>query len=432
MDANYEDEAVSNVSPSMLNETEVRALAPAVSHQAEDLQNIVDMPSLNHEHPGHDSHDGEAPSDVFQAMQIGLSVEPGGSNESHDDSADSLSPITEDWLLDLQRVVEGHIDTCQGDEHQEFIFSVYTWLVDHENMLLCREPKIAILGGDPSEWAEDIIEPWKFHIAFKEHVFYDLVSPFVQRIGIEEHIAHIILTKRISDRSSVLVTLNFLQISGPSVLVRFATVLPKECNFDDVTSAVPLLASFLLNKIEWEFPILDVYNQYFQTRHGMGIQIKIYPDDYDQGPTHDGSSLFQLFPGSVIPSDTHGLVQAKQISQDNTDSTATCSLTDEFLAYVQAASSVTEGVNVAVDDAPDGLRAQPNWVQDVWEKWVETLGGTVDNPPHGPRLETWFMNPSRWTRCRTTRIVVLSVNFHQWERELLAAWYDKADLSLPT
>ena len=53
-------------------------------------------------------------------------------------------------------------------------------------------------------------------------------------------------------------------------------------------------------------------------------------------------------------------------------------------------------------------------------------------PLHGPRLETWFMNPSRWTRCRTTRIVVLSVNFHQSERELLAAWYDKADLSLPT
>ena len=432
LDAIHEDEAVSNVSPSMLNDTEVRALAPAVSHQAEDLQNIVDMLPLNHELLGQNGHDGEATSDVFQAMQIGLTVAPSGSNESPDDDADSLSPITEDWLLDLQRVVQGHIDNCLEDEHQEFMFSVYTWLVDHDNMLLCREPKIAILGGDPSEWAEDIIDPWKFHIAPKEHVFYDLVSPFVQRIGIEDHIAHIILTKRMSDRSSVLVTLNFLQNSGPSVIVRFATVLPKECNFADVTTAVPLLASFLLNNIEWEFPTLNEIDQHFQTRHGMGIQIKIYPDGYDQGPLHDGNSLIQLSPGNVIQSDAYGLVQANQIFQTRTDSTVTCSLTEEFLAYVQAASSVTEGVNVAVDDAPDGLRAQPNWVQDVWEKWVETLGGIAENPPHGPRLETWFMNPSRWTRCRTTRIVVLSVNFHQWEKELLAAWYDRADLSLPT
>ena len=91
-----------------------------------------------------------------------------------------------------------------------------------------------------------------------------------------------------------------------------------------------------------------------------------------------GAAFFSFF--LVVSSRvTHmALFKQNRFPKTTTDSTATCSLTDEFLAYVQAASSVTEGVNVAVDDAPDGLRAQPNWVQDVWEKWVETLGGTVD------------------------------------------------------
>ena len=31
-----------------------------------------------------------------------------------------------------------------------------------------------------------------------------------------------------------------------------------------------------------------------------------------------------------------------------------------------------------------------------------------------------------------SRVVVLSSNFHQWERELLAAWHDRADIALPT
>lgn len=109
-----------------------------------------------------------------------------------------------------------------------------------------------------------------------------------------------------------------------------------------------------------------------------------------------------------------------------------CSLTDEFLAFVQAASNANEGDPAPVDDAPDGLRSQPQWVQDVWEKWVETLHDSATAPQRGPRLETWFTRPNKWSRCSIPRIVELSTNFHQWQHELLAAWHDKADASLPT
>ena len=103
----------------------------------------------------------------------------------------------------------------------------------------------------------------------------------------------------------------------------------------------------------------------------------------------------------------------------------------KFIRYIQAVGTQAEAPP-ALLEPPDGLRDQPVWVQDLWEKWVETIQAPVGDVPHGPRLETWFTNPRRWTRCEHSRVVVLSSNFHQWERELLAAWHDRADIALPT
>ena len=189
-DTLFEDEVASNVSPSMLNDSEVRGLAPEVSHQADDLHNLQTMLRAPDELHNLDSLVEEEASDEIQAMQVGSSMLTAKQDDSREDSSDSLSPVPEDWMIDLKRVVQGNVDQCQADEHHEFLFSIYTWLVDHEDMHLCREPKIVVLGDDPSEWAEDITEQWRFHIQPGDHVFYDLVTPSSQRIGIEEHLAH--------------------------------------------------------------------------------------------------------------------------------------------------------------------------------------------------------------------------------------------------
>ena len=435
LDAIYEDEIVSNVSPSMLNDTEVRDLAPNVSHQADDLQNFFLL--YPNEQPPSDiaDHETEESSDAFQAMQTDISSLIRSPSSPHDNAEDSLSPIPDDWILDLTRVVRDKSEQCQPTEDHEFLFSVYTWMVDHEGMRLCREPKIVVLGPDRSEWAEDIREPWRFHISLEEHVFYDLVTPFSQRSGIEEHIAHIILSKKVSHQSSVLVSLNFCQEEGPSVIVRFATALPRECSFADVAAAVPLLDSFLLNQIEWEFPLLSHFDQLFETRHGLGIQIKIYPEPIEASSTQSEVISFLQHGAKTSASGDHEIGPKQEISSWNQlhgSADVVCSLTDEFLAFVQAASTANEGDPAPVDDAPTGLRSQPIWVQDVWEKWVETLHESAIDPQRGPRLETWFTRPNKWSRCSVTRIVELSTNFHQWQQELLAAWHDKADASLPT
>ena len=86
------------------------------------------------------------------------------------------------------------------------------------------------------------------------------------------------------------------------------------------------------------------------------------------------------------------------------------SLTEEFIRYIQAASTQADGPP-ALLEPPDGLRDQPVWVQDLWEKWVETIQAPDGDVQNGPRLETWFTNPRRWTRCDQSRVVVLSSNF---------------------
>ena len=47
-------------------------------------------------------------------------------------------------------------------------------------------------------------------------------------------------------------------------------------------------------------------------------------------------------------------------------------------------------------------------------------------------MKLGLATPEDGSRCREPRIVVLSPNFHQWERELLSAWPDKAEFALPT
>ena len=219
------------------------------------------------------------------------------------------------------------------------------------------------------------------------------------------------------------------------MIVRFAAVLPRDCGLDDVAAAVPLLNSFIFNKIEWEFPSLHQIDQRFETRNGLGIQIKIFPNDVQSSEAHqDAVSLLQQSKQALAFEHSVRVPQVAKVDprQLPNQDVVTCSLTDEFLAYVQAASSANEEAVAPIDNAPDGLRGQPQWIQDIWEKWVENAHNTVEIPQQGPRLETWFINPSRWVKCSMPRIVELSVNFHQWDREILAVWHDRADISLPT
>jgi len=207
--------------------------------------------------------------------------------------------------------------------------------------------------------------------------------------------------------------------------------------------------------MEWVIPDHTDKDQQFNTRSGMGLFVKVLPheDTHSSFVESDEYSTLQVaaFSGLALKphddiqleplgatdlkahSDVHGNCQIpfQRRWTSNEQKITTFSLTEEFIRYVQAVGSQVEASGPP-NIIPEGLQTQPLWVQDIWERWVETTPQTGEIPREGPRLETCFSNPRRWSRCRESRLVILSINFHQWERELLAAWPDKADLTLPT
>lgn len=424
-------EADSDVSPQMLTDDEVRQLA--APHRFDD--------------------------DAVNFMQYASSsnaISPVRDPYDRSESSDSVMP--QDWKLDLERVVSS-LENCDNAPDQEFLFSIYTWMVDHRNDELCREPKVVVLGGNPTEWEEDIRQPWQHVLAHREHVFLDLAAPSARRASLEEHVAHVIITRYHSSKSSVLVSIEFVDATAPSVIVRFAVVLPKECTQEIIISAIPLLTAFALNPIEWVVPEVGDQQKSFRTWSGMGIIVKVHPwhDDTPDAAEDEIHSLLQFTSerGELVSLQKAGnfhvvsnqkswrrlykcqdlpdfqSIQLHERIVDLYGDTTTFSLTDEFIRFVQAVGSQTGDAAVTIP-VPEGLQDRPIWVQDLWEKWVETLeqnGGTLED---GLRVETWFVNPSRSSRCANSRLVVLSSQFQFWERELLAAWTDRADVTLPT
>ena len=222
--------------------------------------------------------DGSNDVDHFHAMQLNAEKLPlpdpaFDSNSSHADSV-----IPEDWIIDLKRVVQGHVDTCHEDTQDATVFSVYTWLLDHQSQRLCRGSKLVFLGDSPVDWTEDVIRPWRHLIRPEEPVFIDIVLPTPLTSDLEDHLAHLILTQRPSQESSVLISMNFKGDNPPEVLIRVATVLPKKCTANDVIQAAPLLALYSKNRFNWEHPELHSDDQEFRTRHGQCIQVTIQPE----------------------------------------------------------------------------------------------------------------------------------------------------------
>jgi hypothetical protein len=222
--------------------------------------------------------DGSNDVDHFHAMQLNAEKLPlpdpaFDSNSSHADSV-----IPEDWIIDLKRAVQGHVDTCHEDTQDATVFSVYTWLLDHQSQRLCRGSKLVFLGDSPVDWTEDVIRPWRHLIRPEEPVFIDIVLPTPLTSDLEDHLAHLILTQRPSQESSVLISMNFKGDNPPEVLIRVATVLPKKCTANDVIQATPLLALYSKNRFNWEHPELHSDDQEFRTRHGQCIQGTIQPE----------------------------------------------------------------------------------------------------------------------------------------------------------
>ena len=173
---------------------------------------------------------------------------------SPQNSQDSVIP--EDWIIELQRLVQRLTLACPTDHPEEALFTVYTWYLDHSAELSCGTPKLATLGGNPNEWEEDLRFPWRHRIHRGEHVFIDVVFPAYSQLSFDQHIAHVLLSQRQSDRVAVLLEIDFSGIYAQRVVTRRAIAIPRRCTPQDIKQLAPMVEQHE-DFLHWEYPPLS-------------------------------------------------------------------------------------------------------------------------------------------------------------------------------
>jgi hypothetical protein len=327
-------------------------------------------------------------------------------------------------MIDLQRLVHRHVEECTASRQEEFLFSIYTWFLDHTLERACHEPKIAVLGDSPDEWEEDILYPWRHRIIPNEEIYIDLVSPITRRAAVEEHIGHVIISQRPSTLISTLLALEFPDPAGiaHSIFVRFAMAVPRTCTRQDIDEAVPFFARFDDYRLNWQNPQL-VETTAFPVRFGMCISVLVEPE-LDQPASDDSVSLLHTY--SIIGQKMRTWHSSSDPIGEFPDSSCTNiltdSLTDEFLRAVDAARTANEQQPAPLD--PLSIEAQPAAFQTIWEGFVQQESLPEQRPVSG-RVESWYLHHASFTRCHASRITVLDDDFTQWQSLLATTWADK-------
>ena len=426
-------------SPSLLDEEEVRQLA-TVNIEVEDpdadhfstfqipsdgstttfKQPLQDVTNIFHDvsklQVG--SHTEKDEGDLFLAMQNPLR------EEAHNHEVDTLSSSgssgdrhLQEWNLDLQRLVQQHVNGCTPNrpEEEELLFSVYTWFIDHQSGFACFQPRIAFLGGDPAEWREDLTHPWRYQVIPDEPLFIDVVSHFTPRAEIEEHIAHVLLSQRAQERRSTLVSLEFLAPVAPSVIVRCAVAVPNPCTRHDIGYLFPLFARISDESLVWQHPEAHQLTPQFGTWNGMGIILQVLPEQevMQDAPPQDLNSLVQVD------------ASKKRVQVDVVPEPA-CSFTDEFLEAISAAEEaarmeppVFRGPNeLAMANLPEAFRT-------LSDRFAEEVITTPAQMSPTRRIESWFLDHASFTRCHSSRISLLSADVLTWRHVILDTWRDR-------
>ena len=218
----------------------------------------------------------------------------------------------------------------------------------------------------------------------------------MRRASIEEHLAHIIITQSQNDQSSVLVSMEFVDETAPSVIVRTAAKVPRTCTSEDIVQIVPLLQSFVHNRIDWSHPSLRNAEQQFRTWSGLGIQVKIYAADVDAGTTEhitEHATNLPPRPGEGAP-----------------------------FQFNPHALPFQPGLGLPADAS--------EFLQDLHDQWLR-VAFAWDTEMESAWFITWFVDHRQeLPRCLVGRRVLLMSDFVNWERILQETWRDVLDPNL--
>eukprot|EP00435_Cladocopium_sp_Y103_P012767 s1935_g3.t1 len=181
----------------------------------------------------------------------------------------------------------------------------------------------------------------------------------------------------------------------------------------DGLSHAEILDNVLVDDINEGFSpdMLDEHEVRALSRHTSGHM----QNGSDEGNA-DPASLLQL---SSAPQDSDMIFE----SADDPP-LVKCSFTDQFLASVQAARD-------AADAEPNGPREEESgepsiFVQEITALWEEAIAQGRFSTDQPVRVESWYTDHAKHTRCHNSRITLLLSDASLWERQLLSTWDDRA------
>ena len=157
----------------------------------------------------------------------------------------------------------------------------------------------------------------------------------------ETHVAHVLLTQRPTDLSSILLSVEFEQGDLPDVMVRIAAAVERTVSRDHLASLVPALQWAPQNCLRFSVP-QAIQQDEFQTWPGLCIRIRVdclqmQASEPMHECTSDDSSLFQVSTTLQSPfPQLDGVALPKLQSFDST--APSCSFTDEFIEAINAAN----------------------------------------------------------------------------------------------
>eukprot|EP00435_Cladocopium_sp_Y103_P031829 s854_g8.t1 len=108
---------------------------------------------------------------------------------------------------------------------------------------------------------------------------------------------------------------------------------------------------------------------------------------------------------------------------------ARCSFTDEFIEAVPVARQAADN---EVDVADDDETVPSIFVQELDELWHSAAEHGHIQSDQRVRVESWFTDHMRHTRCHNSRITQLSADANAWERQLLETWNDRVSAGAET
>jgi len=380
-------------------------------------------------------------SDIVSVMQRAPSSEV---SSPVSEAQSSHSVIPEDWLIDLQRLVQRLERQCTLEYPEEVLFTVYTWYLDHAISPRCVDPKLATLGGNPDEWEQDLLFPWTHRIR-PESYFLDLVAPSVSRLSIEEHIAHVIITQRQSDLISILLVIDFSRVYSRRFIIRKALAVPKTCTLNDIAAPEPIVEQHLDNLV-WEHPELPDLTQPFRPRNGMSLQLKVL--DTDASPRDLAPDAFSILQISFdVCRDLGDLSQADQshfVEKCRTLESSSIIPTGKPPGVPKSSRILRRGIDLPPENDesntyefnihappfyPGNMPQEqfPEYVHELFDTWGENAFSWQGEVASAP-VVTWFINHLvPFPVGIESRIVHLFADVSTWDPMIRRCWHDVID-----